>query len=128
MITIKLEIASNGIIKTVTDNNYNGAGSKHENRTVYVTESDIEFNETIRFLYETCDDLGINLGNKYDENVLNFELGWGHKYNPSLDQVKSLIKDTQKNLKELKDWKTEIEQQQKVQSIIDQQSEDNVPF
>jgi hypothetical protein len=130
MITIKLEIASNGVIKTVTDNNYNGAGSKHENRTVYVTDNDKStgFSETIRFLYDICDDLGINLGNKFDESVLNFELGWGHKYEPSLEQVKGLVKETSKNLKELKEWKADLEKQQKVQDIIDSQNKENVPL
>jgi hypothetical protein len=71
MITIKLELASNGVIKTVTDNNYNGAGSSHEKRTVYETDNDTNYNNTVRFLYDLSSDLGIDLGNKFSKDVLN---------------------------------------------------------
>lgn len=118
MITIKLEIASNGVIKTVTDNNYNGAGSKHESKTVYSTEDDPGFEQRIKFLYEICDDLGVNLGNKFDAETLDFEISWGSHYEPTLDQVKRLIKDSQKNLKELKEWKAELEQNIKADELL----------
>jgi hypothetical protein len=118
MITIKLEIASNGVIKTVTDNNYNGAGSNHEKRTVYETENDEEFNNTVRFLYDLSDDLGIDLGNKFNKNVLNFELGWGDKYEPTYDEVKRLVKETSKNLKELRQWEKELKAKTVIEDII----------
>tara|TARA_Y100000385_G_scaffold160813_1_gene166900 strand:+ start:191 stop:592 length:402 start_codon:yes stop_codon:yes gene_type:complete len=123
MITIKLEIASNGVIKTVADNNYNGAGSKHESKTVYSTDDDSGFEQRIKFIYEICDDLGINLGNKYDEETLDFEINWGRKYEPSLDQVKKLVKETTYELKELKRWKNELEQQIKAHELIEELSE-----
>ena len=125
MITIKLELASNGVIKTVTDNNYNGAGSNHEKRTVYETEEDKNFDATIRFFYELSDDLGINLGNNYDQSVLDFGTEWGSKYQPSYEEVKQLVKDTTKNLKELRKWEKELKAQQTVQDIID---EEKLPF
>lgn len=125
MITIKLELASNGVIKTVNDNNYNGAGSNHELRTVYETESDHDFEATIRFFYELSDDLGINLGNKYDSAVLDFDTEWGSKYEPTHEEVKQLVKDTTKTLKELKQWEKELKAQSIVKDIID---ENNMPF
>jgi len=125
MITIKLELASNGVIKTVNDNNYNGAGSNHEKRTVYETEEDENFDATIRFFYELSDDLGINLGNKYDKFVLDFDTEWGSKYEPSYEEVKQLVKDTAQNLKELKKWEKELKAQSIVQDIID---EEKMPF
>ena len=129
MITIKLEIASNGVIKTVTDNNYNGAGSKHESKTVYSTEDDPGFEQRIKFLYEICDDLGVNLGNKFDAETLDFEINWGSHYEPTLDQVKRLIKDSQKNLKELKEWKAELEQNIKADELLgDLIPNKDVPF
>jgi len=125
MITIKLELASNGVIKTVSDNNYNGAGSSHEKRTVYETEEDDNFDATIRFFYELSDDLGINLGNKYDKFVLDFDTQWGSKYEPTHEEVKQLVKDTTQNLKELRKWEKELKAKTAVQEIID---ENKLPF
>ena len=128
MITIKLELASNGVIKTVTDNNYNGAGSSHEKRTVYETDNDTNYNNTVRFLYDLSSDLGIDLGNKFSKDVLNFELGWGDKYEPSYEEVKEMVKDTSKNLKELKQWEKELKAKSIVDDIIDIQKKDDLPF
>jgi len=125
MITIKLELASNGVIKTVSDNNYNGAGSSHEKRTVYETEEDENFDATIRFFYELADDLGINLGNKYNKFVLDFDTQWGSKYEPNHEEVKQLVKDTAQTLKELRSWEKELKAKSIVQDIID---ENNMPF
>ena len=125
MITIKLELASNGVIKTVSDNNYNGAGSNHEKRTVYETEEDENFDATIRFFYELADDLGINLGNKYDKFVLDFDTEWGSKYEPTHEEVKQLVKDTTQNLKDLRKWEKELKEKAIVQDIID---ENDLPF
>ena len=125
MITIKLELASNGVIKTVSDNNYNGAGSNHEKRTVYETEEDENFDATIRFFYELADDLGMNLGNKYDKFVLDFDTEWGSKYEPTHEEVKQLVKDTTQNLKELRKWEKELKEKAIVQDIID---ENDLPF
>ena len=125
MITIKLQIASNGVIKTVTDNNYNGAGSNHESKTVYATDEDRGFNERSKFLYEICEDLGINLGNKYDEEVLEFEVNWGSRYEPTIEQLKKLIKQTSYELKELKKWKIEFDQQIKANELLEEISSNN---
>ena len=128
MITIKLELASNGVIKTVSDNNYNGAGSSHEKRTVYETDNDTNYNNTVRFLYDLTSDLGIDLGNKFSKDVLNFELGWGDKYEPSYEEVKEMVKETSKNLKELRQWEKELKAKTIVNDIIDIQKNDDLPF
>ena len=128
MITIKLELASNGVIKTVSDNNYNGAGSSHEKRTVYETDNDTNYNNTVRFLYDLSSDLGIDLGNKFSKDVLNFELGWGDKYEPSYEEVKEMVKETSKNLKELRQWEKELKAKTIVEDIIDIQKNDDLPF
>ena len=120
MITIKLEIASNGVIKTVSDNNYNGAGSKHELRTVYETDNDPEFSNKIRFLYDICDDLGIDLGNKFAQKVLDFEIGWGHKYEPDLEETNALIKAISNELKNLKAYQKELKSIEMVNEILDE--------
>lgn len=111
MITIKLEIASNGIVKKISDNNYNGAGSELNRTTVYETEDDANFNNTAKFLYELCDDLGVDLGNKFSQNVLSFDQSWGSHYEPSHEEIKREIKTLNtelRNLKELQKLSEEI--------------------
>ena len=117
MITIKLEIASNGIIKTVMDDNYNGAGYENELRKVYETDNDIGFENTTKFLYEVCDDLGVDLGNKFDRRVLNFEVGWGGRYEPASEEIDALIKALTYELKELKILKKEIKTLKEIDSL-----------
>jgi len=108
MITIKLEIASNGIIKKILDNNYNGAGSEYGNTTVYETDDDPLYENTAKFIYNLCDDLGVNLGNKFDKNVLNFDVSWGSHYNPEVEELNSVIKEMTAELKVLKQLKDDI--------------------
>ena len=70
MIKILLDIASNGVIKTVTDNNINGAGDIFERKSVYNFEDDESFEKRMHFLYELCEELGIETGNKYDKDTV----------------------------------------------------------
>ena len=52
---IKLQLADNGVIKTVVDDNINGAGEVFESTNVY------EFNlieNRIKFIEEICTDIG----------------------------------------------------------------------
>ena len=120
MITIKLELASNGVIKIVTDDNANGAGSRHEIKSVYETDNDTEFQNTIRFLYDLMDDLGMDSGNKFDKSVLDITACWGEKYNPALDELNQVVKDTSDQLKSLKKWQKEIKQQELSQANINE--------
>jgi hypothetical protein len=119
MITIKLEIASNGIIKTVSDDNYNGAGSGKESITVYETDDDPIFSNTSKFLYEVCDDLGVNLGNKFDQTVLNFEVDWGNKYEPGLEELNHTIKSLAYDLKDLKALQKDLTEVEASKTLID---------
>jgi hypothetical protein len=119
MITIKLEIASNGIIKTVSDDNYNGAGSDHGSITVYETDDDPEFSNTSKFLYEVCDDLGVNLGNKFDQTVLNFEVTWGGRYTPNLEELNRIIKSLSYDLKDLKNLQKELTEAESAKTLIE---------
>ena len=79
-------------------------------------------------MYDLSSDLGIDLGNKFSKDVLNFELGWGDKYEPSYEEVKEMVKDTSKNLKELRQWEKELKAKSIVDDIIDIQKKDDLPF
>ena len=105
MLEVKLEIVSNGVIKTVKDTNYNGGGETREIRNVYETEDDkikTSYENTMKFFYELGDDLGIDMGNKFDPEVLGFETKWGSHYRPPLDEIKMLIRDLSSQLKHLR--------------------------
>jgi len=106
MITIKIEMASNGVIKTISDDNYNGANELNEWKTVYETDGDSQkgFNTTIQFLVDLTSDLGIDLGNKFSKEVLLFDTNWGSHYEPSINDIKEKIKDLNADLKEYKEW------------------------
>lgn len=101
MLEVKLEIASNGVIKTVTETNFNSAGQGKVVRCVYETEDDkkTSFINTMKLFYDISDDLGIDFGNKFDVNVLGFKTGWGTHYEPSLNDIQQIKKDLTEELK-----------------------------
>ncbi len=110
MIRIILDIASNGIIKTVIDDNINGAGEKYEKKYVYDFEDDKEFKKRIQFLFELCDEVGIETGNKFDRNNLVMKNEWGKSYMPTDEELDSKIKIISNELKYLKSLKKELDE------------------
>jgi hypothetical protein len=105
MVKVILDLASNGVIKTVADNNINGAGDKFEKRSVYNFENDPDFEKRIGFISELCEELGIETGNKYDKKSLIFKVEWGSNYKAEIKELNSKIKDLTSELKALKKLK-----------------------
>ena len=92
MIKITLESADNGIIKTVVDDNINGAGERFESKTVYdLNLNDNTHVQTIKFFYELCEDLGIDTGNKFSKFNLILKNDWGKSYTPTAKDLKEKI-------------------------------------
>jgi len=92
MIKITLESADNGIIKTVVDDNINGAGERFESRTVYdLNLNNSKHSQTVKFFYELCEDLGIDTGNKFSKNNLILKTDWGGSYIPTAIELKGEI-------------------------------------
>lgn len=110
MIRIFLDIASNGIIKTVLDDNINGAGEKYEKKFVYDFEDDKEFKKRIQFLFELCDEIGIETGNKYDKTTLSMKTEWGKSYMPNEEELEAKMKSLNAELKYLKSLKKDIDE------------------
>lgn len=110
MVKVILELASNGVIKTVTDDNINGAGDKLETKTVYDFDNDKNYQRRIEFLYELCEELGIDTGNKFDKHTLSMKVEWGRNYMPESDEVDNKIKQLSVDLKELKSLKKDIDE------------------
>jgi len=110
MVSISLELADNGVIKTIKDDNYNGAGELYEGKRVFEIDVDPTHEKKLEFIYSLCRDLGLDLGNDFSNNVLKFDIGWGNDYNPTVDELEKkvnlmkaemkLLTSTLKNIKE----------------------------
>lgn len=84
---IVLEIADNGIIKTVSDDNINAAGEKFENKVVYDLEKGDTVLTKLSLLYELSEDMGIELGNSKQADQIKIIAGWGDSYTPSKEEI-----------------------------------------
>jgi hypothetical protein len=52
--------------------------------------------------------LGLNLGSKFDKNVLDINTHWGYHYEPTAKDIEFKIKRLKSELKELEEWKKNI--------------------
>jgi hypothetical protein len=102
MLKIILDVADNGIIKTIEDNNINGAGNHFEKKIVYDFSNDDKYKNRINFFHNISDELGIELGNNFDKNVLHFKVDWGTNYEPNKNEVLNKIKELELNIEALK--------------------------
>jgi hypothetical protein len=59
----------------------------------------------MKFFYELCEDLGINLGNKFNKKVVKIDTTWGTHYEPSAKEIDSKIKELEAEIQLLKEWK-----------------------
>jgi hypothetical protein len=108
MVKIVLESARNGVIKKVIDDNYGGGKEHFTSTDVYESTEDQNSSRDAyikRFFFDLCDDLGLELGNKFDKNVLDINTGWGSHYEPTTKDIESKIKMLKIELKELEEWK-----------------------
>jgi hypothetical protein len=106
MISIILHPARNGVIKKVVDDNYSGNNESFTATDVYEKlpgdGTDKEYIK--RFFYDICEELGLDIGNKFNKNVLKIESVWGTHYEPSSDEVNSKIQELEAELNLLKEW------------------------
>ena len=80
---INLQLADNGVIKTIKDDNINAAGESFESTTVY------EFDSTtnkIKFINELCMDIGLEFGNSKSKEQIQVLKDWGLDYNPPTEE------------------------------------------
>lgn len=96
---ITLEIADNGIIKSVIDDNINAAGEKFESKVVYDLESGDTVLTKMNLLYELSEDMGVELGNSKQANQIKIISDWGDNYEPSTkEEVENRIKELKEEL------------------------------
>ena len=91
MVKITLEIANNGTIKTIIDDNSNGAGSQLEKKIVYDFAND-SFKRKMEFFHDIANDLGIDTGNAFDKNNIVMKIDWGKNYAPTKKEIENKIK------------------------------------
>jgi hypothetical protein len=107
MIKIILEMADNGVVKTITDDNSNGAGSLLEQKIVYDFEKDHRHNRKMQFFFDISNDLGIDTGNKFNKNNLVMASDWGPHYEPSAKDIDKKISKLELEIEALKMLKEE---------------------
>ena len=107
MIKIVLEPARNGVIKKVIDDNH-GGGREHFTSTDVYESSENDKNQYSyikRFFFDLCDDLGLEVGSKFDKTVLDINTQWGTHYEPTVKDIEFKIKKLKSDLKDLEEWK-----------------------
>lgn len=70
MLSITIEPADNGVVKTAFDDSINGAGEEFISRMVYDFEGDSTKQNIVRFIDDICLDLGLETGSELDANML----------------------------------------------------------
>jgi hypothetical protein len=105
MINIVLEPATNGVIKRVVNQNAGGGRETTASVNVYELNNQPSFNNTVQFLFEICEDLGIQTGNKFNKENLCMRPEWGSHYEPSQKEVDKKISELEAELELLKQWK-----------------------
>lgn len=107
MIKIELCNASNGIIKKINTNKFEESS---ENLKVYEFNEDFEvhYATIVTFLDDICADLGLEIGSDYEFAQLKFDVDWGDKYIPEVEEIDEKIKDLKSQLKKLKALRADI--------------------
>jgi hypothetical protein len=95
---VTLQIADNGIIKTINDDNINGAGESYESTVVYEFATN---QKKIEFIYDLCIDIGLELGNSRSSSQIQINEGWGEDYQPTPEQIKNKIEELKSELQGL---------------------------
>ncbi len=106
MIKIVLEPARNGVIKKVIDDNHGGGREHFTSTDVYESTEGDKFTYIKRFFFDLCDDLGLEVGSKFEPSVLDINTKWGTHYEPTIKDIDKKIKRLKSELEELEEWKT----------------------
>lgn len=102
MAKVILESARNGIIKKIIDNNHGGSGEAWTSIDVY-EESDYDnFTYIMKLFFDLCEDLGLNVGNKFEKDVITIRKEWGSHYTPTKEDIQLKIKNLEAELQLLK--------------------------
>jgi hypothetical protein len=98
---IVIEPIDNGLLKTIVDTNYDGAGKKYVKKNIYLLKENC-VHDTELFLKDLIEDLGLYLGNDYDKDVLSINKIPGNKYQMNSNELIEERKKLTVKLNELK--------------------------
>lgn len=101
MQSISIQLADNGLIKIVEDDNINAAGEVYSSVVVYDFESGNSTESKINFLYELALDAGVELGNPRDKSQIKIKCEWGDDYEPTNTEIEKRITELKSQIKEL---------------------------
>jgi len=106
MIKIELKNASNGVIKTILDTR----DHKESSESIKVYEIDSEdktdgFFAIIDLLDDITQDLGLDVGSDHEPLQIQYDIDWGEKYKPTIEEVEQKIKVHNAKLRELKEFR-----------------------
>jgi hypothetical protein len=96
-----LEQVDNGLIKTVIDDNSDGAGKKMEKKEIYILDSS-SIADSQKLIVDLISDLGLFLGNDYDKDKLSINKSYGPKYILNQTELMEERKRLTHRLQELK--------------------------
>lgn len=105
MVKINLEPAENGLIKRILDDNHGGSNERLSTTTVYELDGE-NIENTIMFLYELCEDLGLYTGSKFSKRNLEMSVSWGSHYTPTSEELEKKIRELSAEIELLKACKT----------------------
>jgi len=101
MLSIGIEPADNGVIKTLVDDNVNGGGEEFESRHVYEFTGPMMRSNQVKFIKDLVFDLGMDVGTELDPDFLQIYVGWGKQYTGSDSEIKNKIQILEKEIKRL---------------------------
>jgi hypothetical protein len=109
MVEISLEPARNGVIKKIRDTNHGGSSSQMTVTDVYeIDPEQDDSRETLeRFIYEICEDLGLDVGNKFSPQSMKIQFTWGSHYEPDAQEISARIAELEAELEILKAYQND---------------------
>lgn len=101
MLSIGIEPADNGVIKSLVDDNVNGGGEEFESRQVYEFDGPMKRSNQVKFLKDLIFDLGMDIGTELDPDLVRITMNWGLQYKGSNSEIKNKIQALEKEIKRL---------------------------
>lgn len=101
MLSIGIEPADNGVIKSLVDDNVNGGGEEFESRQVYEFDGPMKRSNQVKFLKDLIFDLGMDIGTELDPDLVRITMSWGLQYKGSDSEIKNKIQALEKEIKRL---------------------------
>jgi hypothetical protein len=98
MQTITIELADNGVIKYVLEDNANAAGESYSSVIVYDFESENSSENKIKFLLEVSEDCGLEFGSTKDPDQIKITADWGDHYQPTKAEIEDRISSFKKRI------------------------------